>query len=170
MTRGRIPLKQQMRANVAAMRAMATTPEQLARIDAEFQVAPDKPRATRKPREGLSELQHQIRVIAWWDRNCESWGLLPLHLFHIPNGGSRGRYESQNLKRSGVRPGILDLFLAVQRGKYHGLFVEMKDEDGKVSPDQERALDAFELQGYKCVIARGHQEAIASIGDYIQYA
>lgn len=47
-------------------------------------------------------------------------------LYHIPNGGSRNRLEAANLKRQGVKSGVPDLCLPVARGKYHGLYIEMK--------------------------------------------
>jgi len=133
-------------------------------------IAEKRVRAPNKPREGLSELQHQIRVVKWFDSACHTWGLLPLHLFHIPNGGSRQIVESVNLKRSGVRPGIPDLFLATPRGQFKGMFIEMKKEDGRIEPDQHAALDAFEAQGYRSVVAFTHDEAIRKISVYLETA
>lgn len=169
--RGRIPLREQMRMNRAAMRAMCTTQGQLDALERDFpEPAAPKPRAARKPSEGLSELQEQIRVIKWWDSNCERWGYLPVHLFHVPNGGSRGEIESVNLKRSGVRPGVPDLFLAVPVSHFHGMFIEMKSETGRFDSIQEATMFEYDKQGYRCVVAYGHEEAIASIGKYFATA
>ena len=166
--RGRIPLREQMLANRAVMLAMCPDQESKDRLMADLPpIAEKRVRAPNKPREGLSELQEQIRVIKWWDSNCERWGFLPVHLFHVPNGGSRGVIESVNLKRSGVRPGVPDLFLAIPANDFCGLFVEMKAEKGRVEADQEIVMNAFEKHDYRCVVAYSHEEAIDKIGKYL---
>lgn len=164
----RISLREQEAQSRAAMRSYATTPEQLAKIAADFpEPAPKRQRAPNKPREGLSELQEQIRVVKWFDSSCYKWGLLPLHLFHIPNGGSRQKIESSLLKMSGVRPGIPDLFLAVPNKNWHGLFIEMKAWDGKESPDQTHTLDTLRMQGFRCVTEFNHMDAISTIEKHL---
>lgn len=169
--RGRIPLREQMLANRAVMLAMCPDQQSKDRLMADLPPIADKRvRAPNKLREGLSELQHQIRVIKWFDSACRAWGLLPTHLFHIPNGGSRQIIESVNLKRSGVRPGIPDLFLASPRGQFYGLWIEMKAEDGKIAPEQFATMDAFERQGYRCIVAYSHNEAIVKIRKYLETA
>ncbi len=47
-------------------------------------------------------------------------------LYHIPNGGKRNEREAAALKRQGVRAGVPDLCLPVAKGKYHGLYIELK--------------------------------------------
>lgn len=169
--RGRIPLREQMLQHRAVMLAMCPDQESKDRLMADLpEIAEKRQRAPNKPREGLSELQHQIRVVKWFDSACHAWGLLPLHLFHIPNGGSRQIVESVNLKRSGVRPGIPDLFLATPRGQFHGMFIEMKKEDGKIESEQHAAIDAMERQGYRCIVAFDHGEAIVKITKYLETA
>jgi hypothetical protein len=121
-----------------------------------------------KERDGLSELQHQIRVITWWDKRCGDYGLPPYALLAIPNGGSRGTIEAVNLKRSGVRPGAEDLMLTVPRNGSHGLFVEMKLKDGRIS-DEQKTMAAFHFaQGYQSYIAYSNEQAIEIIQDYLQ--
>ena len=118
-------------------------------------------------REGLSELQHQIRVITWWDKFCGEYGLPPYALMAIPNGGSRGTYEAANMKRSGVRPGAEDLLLTVPRGTWHGCFIEMKIKSGHIS-DEQRAMAEFHFaQGYQSFIAYSNEQAIEIIQDYL---
>ena len=167
----RISLRDQMLQNRAVMLAMCPDQESKDRLMADLPpIAEKRVRAPNKPREGLSELQHQIRVIKWFDSACRVWGLSPLHLFHIPNGGSRQVIESVNLKRSGVRPGIPDLFLASPRGQFHGMFIEMKAENGKIAPEQHVAIDTIERQGYRCIVAFDHGEAIVKITKYLETA
>ena len=122
---------------------------------------------TKHKAEGLSELQHQIRVISWFDKFCGDFGLPPYALLAIPNGGSRGAIEAANMKRSGVRPGAEDLMLTVPRGTSHGLFIEMKVLDGRISDDQKKMADFHFLQGYQSYIAYSNEQAIEIITDYL---
>lgn len=81
-------------------------------------------------------------------------------MFHIPNGGKRTKYEAARFKAMGVVPGIPDLFLAIPKGGYHGMFIEMKrpgdipDESGRLSKhdvEQMDTMNKFDQQGYFCV-------------------
>jgi len=95
------------------------------------------------------------------------------YMFAIPNGGNRNKIEAARLKKQGVKAGVLDIFLPVVRVPYHGLFVEMKrrkqDGPSKVSPKQLDFQKEMELQGYKCVICYGAEEAIKAISEYIKF-
>lgn len=128
---------------------------------------PPKRDYVRKEREGLSELQHQIRVITWWDKNCHLYNLPPFALFAIPNGGGRGLIDAANLKRSGVRPGIEDLFLAVPRNEKHGLFIELKADEGEASDEQVSVSGFHRGQAYRSVMCWGHVTAIEAIEHYL---
>lgn len=163
----KVSLKRQMWENVKTMQSMAQTQEQRDRIAKDFPLPELRTRKPAVKREGLSELQEQIRVISWWDSACRGYGLLPLHLFAIPNGGSRGAIEAVNLKRSGVRPGVPDLMLAKPVNGHNGLFIEMKIEGGRVSPEQDAAIEALRAQGYKCAVCWSHMEAIECITRYL---
>lgn len=89
-------------------------------------------------------------------------------LFHIPNGGSRNRLEAANLKRQGVKAGGPDLCLPVARGKYHGLYIEMKYGKNKVSEKQSEWLAALQVQGYSIAVCYGWQEAQEVITKYLE--
>lgn len=110
---------------------------------------------------GLSEAQHQANVIKWTQQPSirHQWPELAL-LHHIPNGGSRDNVEGKHLKQQGVKSGVPDLCLPVPRGRYHGLYIEMKKEDGKTSPDQEWWGDRLQTQGYAWTVCHGYQAAI----------
>lgn len=128
---------------------------------------PPKREYVRKEREGLSELQHQIRVITWWDKNCHVYGLPNYALFAIPNGGGRGLIDAANLKRSGVRAGVEDLLLPVPRDEWHGLFIELKAEGGERSPEQIVVMDFHRSQSYRSIMCWGHEQAIEVIEAYL---
>lgn len=95
-------------------------------------------------------------------------GLDPRLLFAIPNGGTRHAAEAVKLKRTGVRAGIPDLMLAVARGGFHGLFIEMKRrQGGKVSEAQKELIALLTEQGYKCVVCKGFDAALEEIRTYL---
>jgi hypothetical protein len=89
-------------------------------------------------------------------------------LFAIPNGGYRKIKTGIQLKRTGLKPGIPDIFLPVGRGIYHGLFIEMKSEKGTVRKNQKEWHDALRTQGYKVEVCRGCDQAIKEIQEYLK--
>lgn len=89
-------------------------------------------------------------------------------LYHIPNGGSRNSIEAANLKKQGVKAGVPDLCLPVPRGKYHGLYIEMKYGKNKTSKNQDIWLENLQKQGYVALVCYGWQEAKEVILKYLE--
>ncbi len=117
----------------------------------------------------LLESVEQRRVVEWFDANAGRYGLVPLLLFAIPNGGKRKKAEAAILTWEGVRPGIPDLFLAVGKMVHLGLFIEMKQAGGgRVSEAQRHAMMHLEAQGYKVVVCHGANAAINIIKKYLE--
>lgn len=70
-------------------------------------------------------------------------------MYHIPNGGKRGKVEAIHFKAEGVKAGVPDICLPVPRGEWHGLYIELKRrEGGRVSPEQTKWLEDLMRQGY----------------------
>ena len=90
------------------------------------------------------------------------------YLFAIPNGGARHVVTGLKLKNEGVKRGVPDLFLPVARGKYHGLFVELKRPGGKLSKQQEEWAKNLFYLGYGVVVCFSLEEAINAIEDYLK--
>lgn len=93
--------------------------------------------------------------------------------FAIPNGlriagnaATRGRLMA-SAKRKGLRPGVSDLFIGYPNGVFHGLFLELKAKDGRVSDEQDDFILKMSEQGYKCVVAKSYDGAIAEIEHYV---
>ena len=115
----------------------------------------------------VSEGVEQATLFSWAAIKHGKWPELEL-LFHIPNGGSRGKVEAARFKAEGVKAGVPDLFLPVARGQYHGLFIEMKREKGgKVSDAQKAWIAALIDQGYLAVVCYGWKDAAELIEDYL---
>ena len=90
-------------------------------------------------------------------RQCVRWFRLQYPkladlLYAIPNGGMRSKTEAAIMKAEGVVPGIPDLFLAVPTKKFHGLYIEMKSQEGKLTEKQCQMTDKLAGQGYDVVI------------------
>ena len=98
-----------------------------------------------------SEAQHQAYVIKWSQQPSirRQWPELAL-LHHIPNGGTR------------------DLCLPVPRGRYHGLYIEMKTESGHTTAVQEWWGEHLQAQGYAWRVCHGWQAAVALLEWYLQ--
>ena len=115
----------------------------------------------------ISEGAEQATLFSWAAMKRGKWPELEL-LFHIPNGGSRGKAEAARFKAEGVKAGVPDLFLPVARGPYHGLFIEMKRQKGGKVSDAQKAwiLDLID-QGYLAVVCYGCKDAAELIEDYL---
>lgn len=89
-------------------------------------------------------------------------------LFHIPNGGKRNKLEAIRLKREGVRAGVPDLFLPVARGKYHGMFIELKAGKGLPTNLQKEWVKRLKEQGYHALVITGWEAAAKAIMEYLR--
>jgi hypothetical protein len=74
-------------------------------------------------------------------------------------------------KAEGVVSGVPDIFCHVAKDGYHGLFIEMKREDGvpsDVSATQKIVMGRLTGCGYKCVVAFGASNAWKEICSYLK--
>ena len=90
-------------------------------------------------------------------------------MHHIPNGGGRSKSEAGRLKAMGVKRGVPDIFLPCPRGKYHGMYIELKRlHGGRVEKEQQAFLDRRSAAGYYCVVCRGMEAARDEIVSYLE--
>lgn len=81
----------------------------------------------------------QIKVIRWAaGAECRYPELRWLH--HVPNGGTRDSAEAIKLKNMGVKRGVSDLCLPFPHGRYHGLYIEMKYGENRLTKEQSQFL------------------------------
>jgi hypothetical protein len=120
---------------------------------------------------------------AFFDWVRSSTGMYPdLELMYaIPNGAklpyvkSKGRSgkvsrwspEAAKLKAEGLKSGVPDIHLPVKRGKYIGLWIEMKWGKNVTSATQKQWLDSLAKQGHFCVVCYSAEEAIAMTVKYL---
>ncbi len=97
-----------------------------------------------------------IQAAQWEALHTPQYNLL----FHIPNENSH--------KTPGVKGGVPDLFLAVPKVKYGGLFIELKTGDGKPSQKQLDTIADLRAAGYAChIIWDSVDEVISRIAAYL---
>ena len=121
------------------------------------------------PKSGLSEDQQQ-RMVVKWGQQPEVRARYPelKLLHHIPNERFCTPQQGRLLKLMGVRAGVPDLCLPVPRGKYHGLYLEMKTETGRATEDQKWWGEQLLAQGYLWQVCRGWQSAVQLLQWYLE--
>ena len=116
-----------------------------------------------------SERGEQVAVIHWWRNACGTYGLPLFALLSIPNGGhlAGGAISANRLKAEGMRPGVLDLFLAVPKNGYGGFWIEMKYGKNKMSVEQVSFADFVNASGYVAKTFWSAEGAIEAIKCYL---
>lgn len=116
-----------------------------------------------------TEHDEQVALMHWWSFAHKLFGVSEQLLFAIPNGGDRNILVAAKLKAEGVRAGVPDLFLAVPRGRYHGMFVELKKRDrGTVSKKQKIMIEILMESGYCSLVCHGWNGAMEAIKRYLE--
>ena len=109
----------------------------------------------------------QMCLFQWAEHNLGRWPELKL-MFHIPNGGKRGKAEAARFKKMGVKKGVSDVFLPVARGGCHGLWIEMKRQyTGAPTTDQLKWIENMVAQGYAATVCHGWERAVRVIEEYM---
>ncbi|MGN0488056.1 MAG: VRR-NUC domain-containing protein [Ruminococcus sp.] len=119
-----------------------------------------------KQKHNQHEAVIQQQLYKWTDYMLGKYPELAL-MYHIPNGGSRNKLEAANLKRQGVKAGVPDICLPVPKGKYHGLYIEMKYGKNKPTEKQAWWLKALSNQGYATKVCYSFDEATEVITYYL---
>lgn len=116
-----------------------------------------------------TEHDEQVALFVWADAAQAQRPELAM-LFAVPNGGARHPAVGAMLRAEGVRAGVPDVMLAVRRGQWGGLFVELKraDRSNHATPEQAAWLERLRSYGYMAVVAYGAQEAINVIEHYLE--
>lgn len=108
-----------------------------------------------------TEDQEQTRLASWLMKSN-------ILFFAIPNGGSRHLFEAVKLKRMGVMAGVPDIFIPIARASYHGIFLELKRQDGgKISDSQRYWHEALKKEHYCVCVSKGFDEAKKEIESYL---
>jgi len=119
---------------------------------------------------GSAPLEHdeQVELFAWAEQAQAEHPELCM-LFAIPNGGARHPAVAAQLKAEGVKAGVPDVFLACARGRWHGLFVELKraDRSNHATSAQRAWMEMLRRYGYSAIVCYGATDAINAIMGYL---
>ena len=88
-------------------------------------------------------------------------------IYAIPNGGLRNKIVARKLKKEGVKSGIPDVFVAVPRNGYHGLYIEFKCGKNKLTKNQAVWFEKLSECAYKCEVCYSSIDAINILFDYL---
>jgi hypothetical protein len=111
----------------------------------------------------MSEDQHQKEVIVWfWNNNRDLRGLL-YHNYNNPRNAIQGAL----LKGLGLMKGNPDLTLAIPRGGFGALYIELKKIGGKPRPEQIIQMDRLERAGNCVKWSDNYIDAVEIIKKYL---
>jgi len=101
------------------------------------------------------ESLHQVALVEWACRtripaapDVEPGSTVADYLFAVPNGGKRNPREAARMKAEGVKAGVSDLILPLQRQGRAGLFLELKAPGNKPTAQQSAWLARMARAGY----------------------
>ena len=115
-----------------------------------------------------TEAEEQITLFEWARLQRGKYPELTL-LYHVPNGGSRNKAEAGRLRAEGVKAGVPDLCLPVPRGRFHGLYIELKRRrGGRVDELQVAWKEELMKQGYSVALCKGWEAAAEVILNYLE--
>ncbi len=83
------------------------------------------------------------------------------------NACKRSAIQASIAKQQGMLAGVPDLFLPIKRGKYSGLFIEMKYGKNKATKGQLEFLENAKKNGYETAICYGWFEAKQILENYL---
>jgi len=110
------------------------------------------------------EVDH-INTVNWFEYNFPEYAD---DFHHFANERKCTVMEGRKLKRMGVKKGVLDFHLAVPASGYHGLWIELKVEKGKLSKEQISFISRKNSRGYFAIAVWGFNAAKEVILTYLK--
>lgn len=109
----------------------------------------------------LSEDHLQAAVCALLDHK-------ELLYFAIPNGSNKSKALRALFKFTGLIPGIPDLMVCISRGRFAGLFIELKHAKNKPSSKQVALIQQLCENGYACYVCWDLAGVEKTLRDYLE--
>lgn len=114
-----------------------------------------------------SESQEQQTLFQWAAWASGKYPELET-IYHIPNEGKRSLATGSKLKAEGLKAGFPDIGLPVAKRGYHGLYIEMKSQKGRMSPEQKEWQKRLTKYGNLSIVCYGFEEARDAILWYLE--
>ena len=90
-------------------------------------------------------------------------------IHHSPNEGKRTNQTGMLLRSMGMHKGFPDLAILEPRGKYHGLFLELKrDKHSRPTQEQNAWIKALQNRGYAAAVTYGFEDTIKALNEYME--
>ena len=129
----------------------------------------NKANGIKKQKSVPKEHDEQKRLIKESDGE---WGKrlgIQYRLVGIPNSAPGSITAAAYFRSEGLRRGYPDLALDIARGRFHGLRIELKrQEGGVVDEDQRKWHDRLQAEGYAVVVCKGCKIAMVAIEIYLR--
>lgn len=110
-----------------------------------------------------SESQHQAALVKWfWNKYKNLRGLL-YHNFNNP----RNQVQGAQLRSLGLMKGNPDLTLALPRGGFGALYIELKKPGEKPRKEQVEQMERLEAAGNKVEWVDNAEDGARVIEDYL---
>lgn len=126
-----------------------------------------KPSSCSGKRRTLSEDGELIKFFEWL-----AWQTIQRPEFavvhHVENERRTSWSQGKTRKQKGVKAGIPDIVAPIPRGRFPGLYIEMKSEHGKLSDKQKTMCELLHSLGHCVRLARSADEAIEIFKKYIK--
>lgn len=106
----------------------------------------------------------QIKLFAW----IKSRKDLEPFCFSIPNERRVSPQHGFMLKKMGLKAGVSDIFCAIAKGHYHGMFLELKAGYNKPNELQIKFMDDMTHQGYYATWCKGYEKARELMEYYLE--
>ncbi len=85
---------------------------------------------------------------------------------HIANERKTSAYYGSILKKMGVKKGVSDLFWPKPQKIFHGLWIEVKTDEGRLTIEQSRFIDEASHDGYFACVCFGSQDVVDTVCGY----
>lgn len=116
----------------------------------------------------MKESKIQQHIIGWWKLAHRGLNVSEERLLMaFPLQGIRSPISGARMKAEGMRAGTPDLLLAVARGGFHGLWLELKTADGTPTESQVTMLSILREQGYDANLVYGFEQCQRAIVNYL---
>ena len=126
----------------------------------------------------MTESQIQIEAIRQlerlfvlrWRSLCVEYpnGYTVAPVYAVPNEGRRTPRTGKRMKDQGLRAGVPDLCVPLARGGFHGLYIEVKTDSGRVAPAQRVWLDWLTDHGYLATVCRSVEDIVGCVVEYLE--
>lgn len=115
-----------------------------------------------------TESQIQCAIVEWANK-IKLFDNFTIGTFILKNcnEGRRSLADGKRKKKEGLKKGVSDLFLAFPQAKYHGLWIEVKKHNGKMTKEQVEWFTFMNLVGYETQLVDGVDSGIQAIKDYL---